>query len=458
MIRNVIAVFDIGKTNKKILLFDEGVNVVFQEEQKFEEITDDDGFACDDIAKIESWMNKTIEDLCTNKDFNIKAVNFTTYGASLVYLDVKGRRLTPVYNYLKPMPEEVMDGFYQKYGGPVEFTRTTASPALEMLNSGLQILWLKKMKPDVFCNVKSILHFPQYLCHYFTGKISSEYTSIGCHTAMWDFNKMKYHKWLNDESIHLPPPIGNSTTYDVQLKMKPLKVGIGIHDSSSSLVPYLKNSDKQFMLLSTGTWCILMNPFNSEALTLDQLQKDTLCYLSVQQRQVKSSRLFLGHIHDVNATRISAHFNLPDAQYRKTKFNEELIKTLLLKNKNKRQFFIQGIPEDYIDTSIDLSVFTSYEEAYHQLIIDLTDLGMDSLKLITPGKDNTSEVYVSGGFARNDIFLRMLATRLKDKTVYTSEIDNSSALGAALVVWNSAFDSPLPNLDLGLNAVLPIKY
>ena len=42
--QNVIAVFDIGKTNKKIMLFDENVNVVFQEEQKFEEIVDDDGF------------------------------------------------------------------------------------------------------------------------------------------------------------------------------------------------------------------------------------------------------------------------------------------------------------------------------------------------------------------------------------------------------------------------------
>ena len=36
MKQEVIAVFDIGKTNKKILLFDDGMNLVFQEEEKFD--------------------------------------------------------------------------------------------------------------------------------------------------------------------------------------------------------------------------------------------------------------------------------------------------------------------------------------------------------------------------------------------------------------------------------------
>lgn len=457
MAQNVIAVFDIGKTNKKILLFDEKVNVVFQEEQKFEEITDEEGFSCDDIAKVETWMSETLEKLCEDPLFNVKAVNFATYGASLMYLDSHGKALTPVYNYLKPMPEEVMEGFYQRYGGIEEFSRSTASPALGMLNSGLQALWLKKTKAEIFKKVQSVLHFPQFLSHYFTGKITSEYTSIGCHTAMWDFDNMKYHKWISDEAIHLPQPVANSTCYDVKVKNKSLKVGIGIHDSSASLVPYLKNSDKKFMLLSTGTWCILMNPFNDEPLTAEQLRKDTLCYLSVQQKQVKSSRLFLGHIHDVNASRLSAHFNLPEDQYKKTKPNEKLISSLVQKSKASKMFFSKGIPTNYIDSIIDLSAFSSFEEAYHQLVIDLTSLALESLALITAVKDNTTEIFVSGGFARNEIFLRMLATRLSHKKVYISEIDNSTALGAALTVWDAAFDTAIPNLDLGLKAVAPFN-
>ncbi len=48
--KKVIAIFDIGKTNKKILLFDEKLQVVYQKEHKFPETTDDDRFECDDIV------------------------------------------------------------------------------------------------------------------------------------------------------------------------------------------------------------------------------------------------------------------------------------------------------------------------------------------------------------------------------------------------------------------------
>ena len=43
MATEVILVFDIGKTNKKVLLFDKNLTVVSEEEDKFEEISDDDG-------------------------------------------------------------------------------------------------------------------------------------------------------------------------------------------------------------------------------------------------------------------------------------------------------------------------------------------------------------------------------------------------------------------------------
>ena len=42
--KEVIAIFDIGKTNKKLLLFDQSFQLVSQEEQHFDEIADEDGF------------------------------------------------------------------------------------------------------------------------------------------------------------------------------------------------------------------------------------------------------------------------------------------------------------------------------------------------------------------------------------------------------------------------------
>jgi sugar (pentulose or hexulose) kinase len=109
--------------------------------------------------------------------------------------------------------------------------------------------------------------------------------------------------------------------------------------------------------------------------------------------------------------------------------------------------------DDYIDLSVDLSEFNSAEEAYHQLVIDITSLALDSLKLVIPENDNTTSVYVTGGFARNILFLRLLATLLPGKTIYTSEVDNATAFGAAMTVWNKAFVGKEAILDLGLKKI-----
>jgi sugar (pentulose or hexulose) kinase len=445
----VIAIFDIGKTNKKFLLFDKKLKMVHVVEQQFEEIMDDDGFACDDIVRIENWIKKCVSDVILQKKYTIKALNFATYGASLVYLNHNGIRFTPVYNYLKPMPEDVLKGFYETYGGIEEFSRNTASPALGMLNSGLQVLWLKRKKPDLFNKVRVILHFPQYLSYCFTGKIASEYTSIGCHTALWNFDERCYHTWITKEGITLPDPVPNSQIYNIDFQGQTIKTGIGIHDSSSSLVPYFRGTKEQFILISTGTWCIFMNPFNTEPLTTEQLKKDSLCYLSVQQQQVKSSRLFLGHMHDVNLEKISNHFGKDAGYFKKVKPDSGMLSSLI-KNKDKRIFFKNSVPNDYIDQSVDPDIFSSFEEAYHQLIHDLASLGMESLSLIIAADDKTQIVYISGGFARNEIFVKLLAAWLPRKKVYTSEIDNTTALGAAMVVWENSFGKLAPEIDLGL--------
>ena len=445
----VIAIFDIGKTNKKLLLFNQDLQVVYQDEQKFPEIKDDDGFECDDLDKIELWIHDSLKKVIQNPDYDVKALNFTTYGATLMYLDKAGKRLTLAYNYLKPMPEGIVEPLYEKNGGVAEFSRKTASPAMGMLNAGLQALWLKKTKPEIYAHVESIIHFPQYLSHLFTGKVVSEHTSIGCHTALWDFDHQQYHQWVADEKIPLPAPVSNYTQFDAQIYNKTIKVGIGIHDSSASLAPYIENSTEPFILLSTGTWCINMNPFNEEPLTMEQLNQDCLCYLGVHQKPVKSSRLFLGYIHEINVERIAKHFSKDADYFKKVKTNEILIKSIL---KGEKVFFKNGIPKDYVDQSVDLSKYNSFEEAYLQLVVDLSRECANAVNLVVPENDSAKSIYVSGGFARNETFVRMLATIFPGKKVFTSEVDNSTALGAALMLWDAMGVKDKPAINLGLKA------
>jgi len=444
MKETVIAIFDIGKTNKKLILFNENFKVVSETEQKFEEILDDDGFECDDIDQIERWIRESLNRLVHSEKYDLKAVNFATYGATLVYLDSDGQRLTPVYNYLKPVDERIPEKVYRKYGGRDEFCRRTASPALGMLNSGMQPLWLKAVKPDIFSRIKHILHFPQYLSYILTGIITAEHTSIGCHTALWDFDNMRYHPWVEDYGIILPQPVPVSTLNEIVIDGKKVRVGIGIHDSSASLAPYFESKDK-FLLISTGTWCINMNPFNTEKLTAEQLDKDCLCYMSITQQPVKSSRLFLGHLHEIAVKRITEHFQKPDDGYKKIKPGLQLATSLKTRFGNKKVFFKPFPDSRELKDSIDMYEFNSFEESYHQLMNELCDLTIEAVNLVLPAEDETSNIYITGGFSGNVLFTELIKAAFPSKSVFTSEIRNSSALGAALVISDSN-----NSLNLGL--------
>lgn len=437
MKERVIAIYDIGKTNKKIILFNDDFKIVSEIEEKFPEILDDDGFECDDIEHIELWIKESLTHLVHSDKYELKAVNFATYGATLVYIDENGKRLTPVYNYLKPMDEKIAESLYKRYGGRDEFCRRTASPALGMLNSGLQPLWLKAAKPDVFARIKHILHFPQYLSYIITGRIYSEHTSIGCHTALWDFDNMDYHPWTKVQNLNLPSPVPVETVNEVVIDGRKIVVGIGIHDSSSSLAPYFSSSEGKFLLISTGTWCINMNPFNTEKLTADQLDKDCLCYISITRQPVKSSRLFLGHLHETGLKQINDHFGKNDDFYKKIKADNLL--SLLLKSKfnGKKVFFQSGPYSRDLKEYIDLYEFSTFDEAYHQLMNELGDLTIEAINLVLPEMDDTENIYLTGGFSKNELFQNVISIAYPDKSVYTSEIANGSALGAALVVSGS---------------------
>jgi sugar (pentulose or hexulose) kinase len=451
MKEKVIAIFDVGKTNKKLLLFDYNLRPILEQEIKIREIFDEDNFECDNIELIEKWIEESVNRLIHSDKYDLKALNFATYGASIVYLDAKGRRFGPLYNYLKPIDERIPERLYRRYGGQDEFCRRTASPALGMLNSGIQIFWLKTTKPEIFSKVRYILHLPQYLSYKISGKICSEHTSIGCHTGLWDFDNMKYHPWTKDHELNLPEPVPVDTFTEVEIEGKIIKVGIGIHDSSSSLAPYFTGNRGKFILISTGTWCINMNPFNNEKLTVEQLDNDCLCYLSIARQPVKSSRLFIGKMHDTAVKLLNEHFRTTEDFYKSVKYDRDMVNMLKRRySGDRRAFFESGPGSREFKERIDLFDFKSFDEGYHQLMSELCELTYESIKLILPEWDETKNMYITGGFGRNTIFIEMLTKFFLSKKVFTSVIVNPSAMGAALVIYRALNDN-LPEPDLGLS-------
>ena len=109
----VNAIFDIGKTNKKLFLFDQNGHIAWQTSTTFPTIEDKDGFPSDDLTSIEQWMITTIRDLMKNGQWKISSINFSGYGASIVYLDEEGNRLPVFTNYLKPYPEDLTKTFFE---------------------------------------------------------------------------------------------------------------------------------------------------------------------------------------------------------------------------------------------------------------------------------------------------------------------------------------------------------
>lgn len=184
----VIAILDVGKTNKKLFLIDEGYNIVAEYAQQLAEVTDEDGFPCEDLPKLQQLLGDFLQQIIQLTDYDVKAVNVSAYGASFVYINAAGEPVFPLYNYLKPYKSDLQQQFYNAYGGEVAFSRSAASPVLGNLNSGMQLYRLKYEQPERFAQVQYALHLPQYLAYAISKVPVSEMTSIGCHTNLWNFD------------------------------------------------------------------------------------------------------------------------------------------------------------------------------------------------------------------------------------------------------------------------------
>ncbi|QJD78062.1 FGGY-family carbohydrate kinase [Spirosoma rhododendri] len=445
-----VAVFDIGKTNKKLFLFDRQYNIVWETSTQFVETVDEDGDPCEDVDHLTNWVQQALQDVLAKPQFDVKALNFSTYGASLVCVDAQGQAVGPLYNYLKAYPDELSRQFYLAYGPEERVSVETASPALGNLNSGLALYRIRHQKPDLFARMRYALHLPQYVSSLFTGQFHADLTSIGCHTALWNFDRQQYHGWVTAEQLDqkLAPLFPGNAVMDTVVYGKPMKVGVGLHDSSAALIPYLASFSEPFVLISTGTWCISLNPFNTQPLTAEELQYDCLCFLNYQGQPVKASRLFAGYEHEQQVQRLAAHFGVPVDTYKQVPYDPSLIDELPTRP-------VQPIPDPLttkqpavlVQSAFirrDLTDFDTYEQAYHQLIHDIVAQQLISTELVLH-RSPVDRIFVDGGFSKNPIYMALLASAFPQLNVSAASVAQATALGAALAIHDNWNPLPLPD-------------
>ena len=419
-----IAILDIGKTNKKCFVFDEAYLLVSEKTAQLPETVDEDGFPCENLEWLRQWVWDSVREILEDTRFQIRAIHCTTYGASFVHLDAEGRPLTPLYNYLKPFPESLQQQFLAQYGGAEKIALETASPVLGCLNSGLQLYWLKYHKPLVFNKIKWSLHLPQYVVSN-VGEVlnladvnanadvyNTEMTSIGCHTMLWHFQQNDYHPWVKAEGLaeKFPPICPATAVRRCAMPSGDILVGVGLHDSSAALIPYLASFKEPFVLISTGTWCISLNPFNDEPLTAEALAQDCLCYLSYEGKPVKAARFFGGHEHDLKVKELAAAFGVA-ADFYKT-----------------------------VDHDTDLAVGAAYLGFMRQFV----DKQVVSTRLAI-GNTAVRRIFVDGGFSNNAVYMYKLARAFPEMEVFAAEVAQATALGAALAIHDAWNRNPLPN-------------
>ena len=158
-------------------------------------------------------------------------------------------------------------------------------------------------------------------------------------------------------------------------------------------------------------------------------------------KPVKASRIFLGREHEFQTSRIENHFGKSKGYCNDIRYDVERIRTLLREADDNKKLIpscMEGTGPFPAKSSKEwiIGQFASCEDAYLQLLIDLTCMLKYSVQLV----DNTATktIFIEGGFGDNDVFMNLLANHFPGKKIKVSFLKQATALGAVLQINESA--------------------
>lgn len=290
---NHTLVLDIGKSNAKLLLLDARGDVLSRHVQANQSVVGADYLELG-IASIEAWLLHTIPLLPERS--RIGHLSISTHGAAFCAVDDE-RLVLPVMDYEWDGYGTHRDAFHQL----ADAFEQTGSPDLPLgLNAGLQLYWVHQTRPADWQRIRHWLAYPQYWAWWFSGVVASEVSSLGCHTHLWSPQNGRLAAWTHAMGLpDLFPPV--KSAWDTLAPVKPdlaarlglpatCQVHVGVHDSNACLARHL-HAVPNGLVVSTGTWCVVMAPGASLATLASDL--DQLVNVSVEGKPVPTAR-FMG--------------------------------------------------------------------------------------------------------------------------------------------------------------------
>ncbi len=304
----VIAVFDVGKTNKKLFIYDRDLNILDSTYKVFPTFIRD-GVELEPVDEVETWLRAELAKFAAK--YPIRVITVTTHGASFVCVGEDGRPAVPMVSYTHEPGGDFHDEFYRAVGERDELQRTTATLELmALVNPGKQLFFVQRRYPEAFKKVRTILFYPQYWGFQLTGEIAADFTYVGCHTYLWNHLESDWSSVTDRLGVRdlMPKRIGRP--WDILGRITPevaretgldpeTVVTLGVHDSNSSLLPHLVKRTGSFVLNSTGTWCVAMHPVDTVSFAPEEIGKSVFFNISPLGKPVKTSILMGGHEFEV---------------------------------------------------------------------------------------------------------------------------------------------------------------
>jgi len=445
-----IAVIDIGMTNKKVAVYDDSLRELEARYRVLDPIVIND-LHCHDLDAMEEWF--LIELKLFAQKYNIKAISISTHGATFVCVGKDGKAALPCVYYTHEPGEAFHNEFYTRFGDAQELQVKTGTPEFKaMINPAKGIFFVKKMFPSEFKNVTSVLPYPQYWGFRLTGKAGVESTYMGNHTYLWDQTDSRFSSVARDLEIANLIPGKMSKSWDVLGTIKgevaantglpeDVIVTMGIHDSNSALLPHFaKKGESGFILNSTGTWCVIMNPIGKYGYSDDEIGKVVFFNISAFGTPIKTA-IFLGGLEFETWSTLfqKLHGRNDNPQY-----NDEIYRSILKERKlfllpeltqgsgqfplSKARVTIEG--KNYFYEKIT-EKFADYETCYAILRISLVMQTLTALE--RAGLKKGYDVFSEGGFRKDESYSRLLSSYLNENKVFLTNINEASALGAAMI-------------------------
>ena len=449
-----IAVFDIGKTNKKLLIYDPGLNILKIEKIKIEEFSEGD-LKHDNIQEIERWI---IDSLKKNaSEFNIRVISISAHGATFTCIDDSGNLAIPELSYTTDPGESFHDEFFNEMGSRESLQDETCTPDFNvLLNVAKGIKYAQKTFGDQFNQVRYILNLPQHFSYKLTGTVSADPTYVGCHTHLWNFRENNWSRVVDKLNIRSKLPEKLLKPWDAigsinkqvaeQTGLSPETiVTTGIHDSNASFLPHIISSDgKDFILNSTGTWCVIMHERENVHFNRDELGKVVFYNLSAFNSPIKTA-IFMGGLEfeaydSIIEGKASEYCTFDGTLYQKIISGKDIFilpgitrgtgqfpdssPGVIEKGKT---YFYEDIKSGKVIPECLKDPHTAFAVLNLSLAIQ-TKVSLDRVDML-----NGLPIYTEGGFSNNEAYNILVGGFYPDSDVFLTNLKEATSFGAALM-------------------------